>query len=58
MEQISSWAVQKLDDGSYTILNMIYVPADLDGKKLDVVMTKIAFTADEMEERLTKKDEL
>jgi hypothetical protein len=58
MEQISFWAVHKLDDGKYTIVNMIYIPADLDGKKLDVVMTKIAFAADEMEERLTKKDEL
>lgn len=58
MEQISFWALQKLDDGKYTIVNIIYVPADLDGKKLDVMMTKIAFTADEMEERLTKKDEL
>lgn len=58
VDQISFWGLHKLDDGNYTVANMIYIPADLDGKKLDGVLSAVAFTADEMEERLTKKDEL
>ena len=58
MDQISFWALHKLSDGNYTVVNMIYIPADLDGKKLDGILSTIAFAADEMEERLTKKDEL
>lgn len=58
MDQISFWTLSKLDDGNYTVMNMIYLPADLDGKKLDGILSTIAFAADEMEERLTKKDEL
>ncbi|HEX8197271.1 MAG TPA: hypothetical protein VF571_13845 [Pyrinomonadaceae bacterium] len=57
MDQISFWMLNKMDDGKYTVVNMIYIPADLDGKKLDGMLTTVAFAADEMEERLTKKDE-
>jgi len=58
MDQVSFWALHKLDDGNYTVVNMIYIPADIDGKKLDGILSTVAFAADEMEERLTKKDEL
>lgn len=58
MEQISFWALLKLDDGNYALVNMMYIPADLDGKKLDAILNTVIFAADEMEERLTKKDEL
>ena len=57
MDQISFWTLSKLDEGKYAVVNMIYIPADLDGKKLDGILSTIAFAADEMEERLTKKDE-
>ena len=57
VDQISFWGLHKLDDGNYTVANMIYIPADLDGKKLDGFLSTVAFAADEMEERLTKKDE-
>ena len=58
MDRISFWALHKLDDGGYALVNMVYIPADLDGKKLDAILSSVVFSADEMEERLTKKDEL
>ncbi|MDQ4121628.1 MAG: hypothetical protein M3209_09295 [Acidobacteriota bacterium] len=57
MDQISFWSLLKLDDGHYALVNMIYIPADLDGKKLDSIFNTVVYAADEMEERLTKKDE-
>lgn len=56
MERIGSWALQKLGDGSYAILNILYIPAGADGKHLEGTIMAIAATADEMEEKLTKKD--
>jgi hypothetical protein len=58
LDQISFWTLIKLDEDKYAVVNMIYIPADLDGKKLDGFLSTVAFAADEMEERLTKKDEL
>lgn len=58
LDQFSFWALMKLDEDEYAVVNMIYIPADLDGKKLDGILSTVAFAADEMEERLTKKDEL
>jgi len=56
MERIGRWAVQKLDDGSWAILSLIYIPASSGGKQLEAALMTIATQADEMEEQLTKKD--
>ncbi|MGI8467987.1 MAG: hypothetical protein ACR2N3_05995 [Pyrinomonadaceae bacterium] len=57
MENVSFWAIQKEKDGKFAIINIIYIPADADGKKLDWALKNVILAADEMEERLTKKDE-
>lgn len=57
MDSISTWAVVKLDDGNYAIVNKLYIPADFDGKKLQMALSEIVLLADNLEERLTKKDQ-
>lgn len=57
LERIGRWALQKLDDNNYALLNMLHVPANLKGKKLETAMMSTAVQADEMEDKLTKKDE-
>lgn len=58
MENISAWAIQKTDDGkAFIIVNIVYIPANSDGKRLEAAMLSVAQAADEMEQRLTKKDE-
>lgn len=58
IEKISSWAVQKMDDGKFVIVNIAFIPADADGKRLEAAMLSVAEAADAMEARLSKKDEL
>jgi hypothetical protein len=50
------WAIEK-DKGKFSIVNLIYVPADTDGKTFNVALSSIVIEADKLEERLTKKDE-
>ncbi len=37
---------------------MIYIPADSDGKTLNLAVSNVMVAADKLEERLSKKDEL
>jgi hypothetical protein len=57
MERVGVWAVHKLDINKYAIVNILYIPADFDGEKLDKALSSVVIAADEMEEQLTKKDE-
>jgi hypothetical protein len=57
MENISAWAVLKMNDGKYALVNVKFIPADADGKTLEAAMLSVANAADEFERRLTKKDE-
>lgn len=57
MSSASSWAVQKEKDGQFAVVNIVYIPADADGKRLDWALQSVIPAADEMEERLTGKDE-
>ena len=50
------WAIQK-DKGMFSIVNQIYVPADIEGKTLNIAVSSVMIEADKLEERLTKKDE-
>lgn len=56
MERIGSWGLQKLDDGNYAIVNILYISGAAGGKQLESNLMAIATVADEMEEKLTKKD--
>ncbi len=56
METVGLWGLQKLDDGSYAVVKLLYVPADAGGKQLEGALMSVATLADEMEEKLTKKD--
>lgn len=56
MEKIGFWALQKLGDGSYAIVSLLHVPANASGKELEHAATSAALMADDLEERLTKKD--
>lgn len=51
------WAIQKDEKGKFSIVNLIYIPADSDGKTLDMALSSVMIAADKMEESLTKKDE-
>jgi len=55
---VGTWAVDKTGDGMYFIANIIHLPADADGKRLEDAMNIVISAADEMEAQLTKKDEL
>lgn len=57
MQNVSFWAIQKQTDGKFAVINIIYIPASADGKTLDAALNSVVLAADEMEERLTKKDE-
>ncbi|HLM61813.1 MAG TPA: hypothetical protein VK308_13490 [Pyrinomonadaceae bacterium] len=57
METIGVWAVQKIADGRYAIVNKLYIPANFDGEKLEKALSAVVLLADELEEQLTKKDE-
>ncbi|MGI9036264.1 MAG: hypothetical protein ACR2GD_09530 [Pyrinomonadaceae bacterium] len=60
MVNISSWAILKPEKGGkgkYIVVNIIYIPADADGKTLDAALNSVILAADEMEKRLTEKDE-
>jgi len=57
METIGIWAVLKVDAGKHAIVNKLYIPADFDGEKLEKALSAVVLLADELEERLTKKDE-
>ena len=54
----SAWAVIKMPDSSFAIVNIMYIPANSDGKKLDSALQNVISLSDEMEERLTKEDKL
>jgi hypothetical protein len=56
MEILGVWAVDKLSNGKYRIVNQLFVPADLNGEKLEESLSQVTHSADEMEEQLTKKD--
>ena len=58
MEKVSYWTAFKTRDGKTTVANLIYIPADADGEKLNTALSIVTSAADKMEERLTKKDEL
>lgn len=51
------WAVEKDKGGKFSIVNQIYVPADTDGKTLNIALSSVMIEADKLEERLTKKDD-
>lgn len=50
------WAIQKDKDGKFSITNLVYVPADSDGKTLSIALSNVMIAADKLEERLTKTD--
>jgi len=50
------WAIQKDKDGKFSIANLVYVPADTDGKTLNIALSSVMIAADKLEERLTKTD--
>ena len=54
---VSTWAVHKLTDGKYAVVCQLYIPADFDGEKLQTALQEVVTQADEMEEKLSKKDE-
>ncbi|MBA3600611.1 MAG: hypothetical protein H0W45_05125 [Acidobacteria bacterium] len=56
-ENLSTWSIQKVDKGKFNIINMIYIPADSDGKTLNLAVSNVMVAADKLEERLSKKDE-
>jgi hypothetical protein len=56
METAGVWAVDKMSNGKYRIVNQLFVPADLNGEKLEEALSRVTHSADEMEEQLTKKD--
>lgn len=51
----SGWATIKVDK-QFAIVNRTYIPADFNGAKLETALQDVILLADEMEERLTKKD--
>jgi len=56
MERIGIWAVQKLGDGSFAIVSLLHIPAASSGKQLEDALMSVAMMADDLENRLTKKD--
>jgi len=57
LKYANKWGIQKEDKGKFSIVNMVYVPADSDGKQLDIALSSVMIAADKLEERLSKKDE-
>jgi hypothetical protein len=56
VELAGGWSLLKTDN-KYAIIISIYIPANSTGKSLDQALQDIVIRADEMEERLTKKDD-
>lgn len=56
MEKIGIWALQKLDNGDFAIVSLLHVPAGASAKELEESAIAVAVMADDLEERLTKKD--
>lgn len=57
MEHVSAWSVVKIDKG-FTLVNVIFISADADAKRLDAAITSVVLQADKMEEKLMKEDKL
>jgi len=57
VERMGVWTIHKNPSGKYIIANMLRVPADFDGKKLHMALSEVSILADELEKRLSKKDE-
>jgi hypothetical protein len=51
------WTIAKTKNGIH-IANMVYVPANSDGKTLHEALSSVMNAADKLEERLTKEDKL
>ena len=56
MERVGIWAMQKLPDGSFAIVSLLHLPAASSAKELEDAAIAVATMADDLEERLTKKD--
>jgi len=57
MERIGVWAMQKLADGRYAIVSLLNIPTSASAKELEDASMSVAAMADDLEERLTKKDD-
>lgn len=57
MENVSAWAVIKVSN-AYAIVNIAYIPADADGKRLSAAIQSVMLLADELEAQMSKEDKL